>query len=112
MLSYTTVDDLIRARDQELGVIDSNMATAKLTMASQEKNLSDLLAHAADFERSKKPVPQAVNDSIAHVRAQIEAQQKSLIERESTKESVRKDYEAKQLRWHELSARNANTPAQ
>ncbi len=112
MLSYTTVDDLIRARDQELGVIDSNMATAKLTMASQEKNLSDLLAHAADFERSKKPVPQAVNDSIAHVRAQIEAQQKSLIERESTKEAVRKDYEAKQLRWHELSARNANTPAQ
>jgi hypothetical protein len=107
MLSYTTEDDLIRAREQELGVIDSNMATAKLTIGSQEKNLSDLLAHAADFERSKKPVPQAVTDSIAHVRAQIEAQQKTLKEREAAKETVRKDYEAKLLRWRELSAKSA-----
>lgn len=107
MLSYTTEDDLIRAREQELGVIDSNMATARLTIGSQEKNLSDLLAHAADFERSKKPVPQAVTDSIAHVRAQIEAQQKTLKEREAAKETVRKDYEAKLLRWRELSAKNA-----
>lgn len=110
MLSYTTEEDLIRAREQELGVIDSNLATAKLTMASQEKNLSDLLAHAADFERNKKPVPPAVNDSIAHVRAQIEAQQKTLVEREGAKDIVRKDYEAKLARWHELSAKNANPP--
>lgn len=104
-LSYTTEDDLIRARDQELGVIDSNMATAKLTIASQEKNLSDLLAHAADFERNKKPVPQTVADSIATVRAQIEVQQKTLKEREGSKESVRLDYDAKLLRWRELTAK-------
>lgn len=111
MLSYTTEDDLIRARDQELGVIDANMTTAKLTIGSQEKNLSDLLAHAADFERNKKPVPQKVTDSITHVRAQIEAQQKTLKEREAAKEIVRKDYEAKLLRWRELSAKNAQGTA-
>lgn len=112
-LSYTTVDDLIRARDQELGVIDSNMATAKLTIASQEKNLSDLLAHAADFERSKKPVPQNVADSIANVRAQIEVQQKTLKEREGAKDSVRLDYEAKLQRWRELTtkSRKESVPA-
>ncbi len=106
-LSYTSEDDLVRAREQELGVIEANMATAKLTIASQEKNLSELLAHAADFERNKKPVPQAVTDSIAHVRAQIEAQQKTLKEREASKQSVRDEYEAKLLRWRELSAKNA-----
>jgi hypothetical protein len=113
MLSYTTEDDLFRTRDQELGVIDANMTTAKLTMASQEKNLSDLLAHAAGFERNKQAVPQAVADSIAHVRAQIDAQKKSLTERETSKEAVRKDYEAKLLRWRELSAKaatNATAP--
>ena len=111
MLSYTTEDDLRRAREQELGVIEANMATAKLTIASQEKNLSDLLAHAADFERNKKPVPQAVTDSIAHVRAQIEAQQKTLKEREGSKETVHNEYEAKLLRWRELSAKNAKDAA-
>lgn len=111
MLSYTTEQDLVRAREQELGVIDANMTTARLTMASQEKNLSDLLAHAADFERNKKPVPKNVTDSIAHVRTQIEMQQKSLVERESAKELVRKDYDAKLLRWRELSAKNATSPS-
>ncbi|MBI2398595.1 MAG: DUF4124 domain-containing protein [Xanthomonadales bacterium] len=107
MLSYNTEDDLIRAREQELGVIDANMATAKLTMASQEKNLSELLAHAADYERNKKPVPKNVADSIASVRAQIESQQKSLTEREASKETVRLDYEAKLARWRELAAKSA-----
>ncbi len=111
MLSYTTEDDLLRAREQELGVIEANMATAKLTIASQEKNLSDLLAHAADFERNKKPVPQAVSDSIATVRAQIEVQQKTLKEREGSKEAVHNEYEAKLLRWRELSAKNAKDAA-
>ncbi|MBK7043129.1 MAG: DUF4124 domain-containing protein [Rhodanobacteraceae bacterium] len=109
MLSYTNVEDLIRARDQELGVIDSNMATAKLTMASQEKSLSDLLAHAADYERNKKAVPQAVNDSVANVRAQIELQQKSLVDRKASKETVRKEYDTKLARWHELASKNATT---
>jgi hypothetical protein len=111
MLSYTTENDLLHARDQELGVIDANMATAKLTIASQEKNLSDLLAHAADFERNKKPVPQQVTDSIAQVRSQIEIQQKTLKEREDSKEAVRKDYDAKLLRWRELSAKNSKDAA-
>lgn len=107
MLSYNTEADLLRMRDQEIGVIESNMVTAKLTMASQEKNLSDLLAHAADYERNKKAVPKNVLDSIAHVRTQIEAQQKSLAEREASKATVRTDFEAKLARWRELSAKSS-----
>ncbi len=107
MLSYNTEADLLRMRDQEIGVIESNMVTAKLTMASQEKNLSELLAHAADFERTKKAVPKNVADSIASVRAQIDSQQKSLAEREASKETVRKDYEVKLARWRELSAKSS-----
>jgi hypothetical protein len=111
MLSYTTEQDLVRAREQELGVIDANMTTARLTMASQEKNLSELLAHAADFERNKQAVPKNVTDSIANVRQQIEMQQKSLVDREAAKETVRKDYESKLLRWRELSAKSAAAAA-
>lgn len=106
MQSYTTEADLMRARDQELSVLDANIVTAKLTMGSQEKNLSDLLAHAADYERNKKAIPKSVADSIAHVRAEIEAQQKSLVDRAAAKDGVRKDYAAKLLRWRELSAKN------
>jgi site-specific recombinase XerC len=115
MMSFNTEDDLQRALEQELNVIDANISTSRLTMASQEKNLSELLAHAADYERNKKPVPADVAASIATVRTQIEAQQKSLAEREASKNTVRKDFAAKLVRWRELTAKPktgaAATPA-
>src|SRR5690349_16935901 len=49
MMSYATEADLMHARDQELGVLDASMVTAKLTTTSQEKKLSELLALAADY---------------------------------------------------------------
>lgn len=111
MTAYATEADVLAAREEELAVIDSTIATAKLTIASQEKNLSDLLAHAADFERNAKPVPPNVAESIAKVRALIDAQQKSLAEREASKDDLRKEFEAKLARWRELSAKTAKSPA-
>lgn len=103
MLSYNSEADLDRALEQELAGIDGSVATAKLTLASQEKNLADLLAHAADFERGKQAVPQNVQDSIASVRKQIEGQQAMLLQREKEKETVRLAYEDKRKRWRELT---------
>lgn len=112
LMAYNTEAELLRARDQELGAVDTNITAAKLTMSSQEKNLSGLLAQAADFERNKKPVPKNVSDAIATVRAQIDTQQRALTEREASKDAIRKDYEGKLARWRALSAKQpgAKTP--
>lgn len=105
VLSYATEADLLRARDQELEVIESTLATDRLGIASHEKALTDMLASAAEFERAKKPIPQRVTDSISNIRKDLENQRRMLADSEARKAQVAKDYEAKVARFRALKAK-------
>lgn len=104
MMSYNTEADLLRARDQELEVINAGMNTTKLSLASQDKALADLLAHAASFERAKKSVPQVTVDQLKLVRKQIETINRQLSGRTAELERVKASYQAKLERYRELKA--------
>jgi len=106
-LSYATEADLLRARDQELEVVESTLATNKLAISSHEKALTDMLASAGEFERAKKAVPQTVKDSIAKIRKDLDDQRKMYTDREASKGRIAKDYEAKVARFRELKAKAA-----
>lgn len=103
--SYVTEAELLRARDQELEVVEANTATSRLSLASQEKALAEILAHAASFERAKKPIPQTTTDQLKMVRQQIETTNKQVTEREAEKARIRAEFEIKLLRYRELKAR-------
>jgi len=103
--SYVTEAELLRARDQELEVIEANTATSRLSLASQEKSLAEILAHAASFERAKKPVPQTTTDQLKLVRHQIEMTTKQIAQRETEKSKLRAEFEIKLQRYRELKAR-------
>lgn len=105
MLSYATEADLLRARDQELDVVESTLATNRLGISSHEKSLTDMLASAAEFERAKKIIPKTVTDSIAKIRKDLEAQKKMYADREASKATILKDYEKKVARYRELKAK-------
>lgn len=105
MLSYATEADLMRARDQEIEVIEANLQTTKLGISGHEQALANMLSSAAEFERVKKPVPATVNDSIAKIRKDLEAQKKLAADREASKAKVVTDYEGKLARYRELKAK-------
>lgn len=80
LAAYPTVDDLRKAQESQLAMVNQNIESAATGLASQEKSLAELLAHAADLERAEKPVPPAVQKQIAGLTDTV-AQQKATLER-------------------------------
>jgi hypothetical protein len=105
MMSYTSEEDLMRARDQEVEVVAASVNTTKLSLASQEKALAEILAHAASFERAKKPVPQVTADQLKIVRQQIDTTNRQLSERQAETVRIAANYEKKLARYRELKAK-------
>lgn len=86
LAAYPTEDDLRHAQESQLTMLQQNIETAKVGIASQEKSLAELLAHAAEYERDGKPVPVGVQKQISQLRDGIAAQ-KVYSERRQTEQS-------------------------
>ncbi len=112
MMSYANEGDLQRAHDQELQMIDSSVATAKLQLANQQKALAEFLASAAESERAGNPVSEAVAANIATVRKQIEDQNAFIAEKDQEKAASAKAFAVKLERFRELKARQVQRPRQ
>lgn len=74
LAAYPTEDDLKRAQHQQLDMLDQTVTAAKMSMQSQEKSLAELLNHAAELDRSGKPVPATLAKQIADLRTRIDEQ--------------------------------------
>ena len=105
MMSYNSEEDLERARSQEVEVVQASINTSKLSLASQEKALAEILAHAASFERAKTPVPQVTNDQLKIVRQQIDTTNKQITLREAEMSRIKATYDAKFSRYRELKTK-------
>lgn len=105
MMSYNSEDELKRSRDQEMEVVQATVNTTKLSLASQEKALAEILAHAATFERAKKPVPQVTSDQLKIVRQQIETTNRQLGERVAETKRIEEAFVTKLARYRELKAK-------
>lgn len=100
--SYATEGDLERAYKERFDLLDQSVEAAKVGIASQEKSLTDLLAHAARLEREGKPVPATVNDSITAARTQVAEQRAYMEMREKERTSLQNEYETVRARYRKL----------
>lgn len=107
LMSYATEDDLTRTHQQELQMIDTAVATAKLQLGSQQRTLAELLAIAAESERAKRPVPENIAKSIGTARSQIEAQNAFMVRKDAERLESAKTYEETLARYREIVARHA-----
>lgn len=78
LAAYPTEEMYKISLQQTLETIDQRIHTTQLNLRSQEKALTDLLARAADYERSKKTMPQFMVDSVAKQRAVVTDQRSTL----------------------------------
>jgi hypothetical protein len=107
LMSYANEDDLKRAHVQEMQMIDTAVATAKLQLENQQRTLASLLSLAAEAERAKKPVPENIAKSIGKVRSQIEEQNTFMVRQEEIRAQSSKDFEAVLARYRDLVAKQA-----
>lgn len=96
LAAYPTEDDLHRAQDSQFAMLQQNIDAASAAIASQEKSLAEMLAHAAEYERDGKPVPANVQKQISQLRDGI-AEQKTYFERRRTEQTQMRQRFANEL---------------
>jgi hypothetical protein len=106
--SYPTEADLARAYKERFDLVERSIESAQIGIGSQEKSLTDLLAHAAGLERNGKPVPEGVAKSILTTRRQVDEQRAFLAKREAERAELQKEYDGVLARYRELSSRTSD----
>ena len=91
-------------QQQELDTVDQQIHTTQINLRSQEKALTDLLARAADIERSKEPVPKFLTDSIAKQRDVVTGQRSTLQRQQAIRAQTVQEQAGKLARYRELKA--------
>ena len=102
MGSYATEADLQRAYSERFDLLDQTLEAADVGIRSQEKSLTDLVAHAASLERGGKPVPATVQSSINAARRQVEEQNEYLQKRRLERETLQAEYDEILARYRAL----------
>lgn len=100
--SYPTEADLERAYRERFDLVEQSLESARVGIRSQEKSLAELLDHAAGLERSGKPVPAQIKDSITRARAQVADQRAYLERREAERVNLHAEYDKLLARYREL----------
>jgi hypothetical protein len=103
--SYPREDDLARAYRERFELLEQSLESARVGIRSQEKSLTEMLAHAADLERNGRAVDRAVIDSIGRTRQQVVEQRAFLGKREAEKANLQKEYDSMLARYRRLTSK-------
>jgi hypothetical protein len=96
LAAYPDEQSFKLSQQQQLDTIDQQIHTTQTNLHIQEKALTDLLARAADLERSKAPVPKYLADSISQQRNVVTGQRNAL-DRQQAQRVQTVGQQAKQL---------------
>ena len=100
--SFLSEEDLTRAHEKEIRLVDTDIKAHQLVLKSQERNLTDMLAQAADAERTGQAVPAKVANNIGVLRGQLEAQRALIASKENRRAELRAIYQVQLKRFREL----------
>lgn len=103
LAAYPTEDELQRAHEHQLQMLQQNIRSAEIGLQSQERSLAEQLGQAADIERDGKPVPKRIADQISATRIQIEAQHRVVERRNAELEKAKLDLAAELEHYRALS---------
>ena len=95
------------SQQQTLDTLDQQIRTTQINLRSQEKALTDLLSHAADIERAKRPVPKFLADSITQQRNVVTGQRNVMARQQAERAQDVQQQVAQLAHYRQLSAAQA-----
>lgn len=101
--SYTTENDIDKARDRAIAEIEKNAEQAKNRLEAAEKKKLKLDQEKEFY--TKKPMPANLQSQIKDNEAEIAAQQKALQQKDADIEAVKQRFEADKKRYRELTGK-------
>ena len=108
LAAYPSEQDLESAQREQLAVIDQIVQATQASLQNQEKSLSEMLAHAADLDRTGKPVPTPLQQQIDTLRISIEKQKAYIAGKNAEKDSSAQRFAAELAHYREVQARTGS----
>ncbi|MBS0569381.1 MAG: DUF4124 domain-containing protein [Proteobacteria bacterium] len=110
LAAYPDEQELVEAQQAQLAMIDQYVESTRISLHSQEKSLSDMLAHAADLERTGKPIPIALSKQIEALRSNIENQKNYIAAKQQEKIDSAAKFATELAHYRALKAKSAAKP--
>jgi hypothetical protein len=108
LAAYPSEQDLQNSQREQLAVIDQTVQATEASLQNQEKSLSEMLSHAADLDRTGKPVPTTLQQQIDTLRISIEKQKAYIAGKNAEKESSAQRFESELAHYREVRARTGS----
>lgn len=105
LAAYPDEAELRETHQARLAQMQQNINTTQSNLHSQEQSLADLLAHAAELERSGKPVPAALRTRLADQRKNVADERSEIAHLQSEREATAKKQDAELQRYRILSTK-------
>lgn len=103
LATYSSEDDMLMARDGKLASVDALIQLTRSRIESTETRLREYAAEAAEFERSGKPVPNALQDQIKTARELITENREFVRQKEIERVGISAQFDADIARYRELT---------
>lgn len=108
LAAYPSEHDLVAAQHAQMDMLDQSVHATEVSLQNQEKSLSDMLSHAADLDRTGKPVPTTLQQQIDALRITVEKQKTYIANRQAEKDANEKKFETDLAHYREVQAAHAN----
>lgn len=108
---YSSPQDAEKARNRQLDALQLRIDFSSNSLTNLRQRRAEEAQRAAVFERTGKPVPADLKESIATYDRQIQNAQKEVEARKAEQEKVRADYAPIIQRLQELTGKPATAPA-
>ncbi len=102
LAAYPNEHDLALAQQSQIEMIDQSVHATEVSLQNQEKSLSDMLAHAADLDRTGKPVPATLQQQIDSLRLTVEKQKQYISGKAAEKEADTVRFQTELAHYREI----------
>ena len=103
--NYPREDDLKRAQQQELEMLEQQVKAAAASLRNQEQSLADLLDRAAEAERTGKELPADQATQLGRMRKQVDDQRLTVEQREHDRDEASSHFEEQVVHYRELKSK-------
>lgn len=104
LASFTNMEDITRARDNQLSAIDVTISVAEGNISRVKSQLESQQSRAADLERRGEKIPETLTKDISDSLRQIKESETFIADKRQEQDRLRKRFEKDIVRFQELHA--------
>ncbi len=102
--TFTTDRDLLIARDDRIGAVNSQLQLTESNIKDQEKKLKEIKERVSSIEKSGRAVPDNLRKQVVSVSRQLETYYAYVEDKTKEREQIREKFAKDIKRFHELKA--------